>query len=56
MRAGPGTNYDIIGVFQKGEKVKEVDIQMSTKSTWVKVQRANGQVGWVSGKFCDLVK
>ena len=51
MRTGPGTNYDSIGVFRKAERVRLASIKKPTKSTWVKVQRANGQIGWVFGKF-----
>lgn len=48
MRANPGSNANIIGFFDKGEKVEILDV----KPEWVQVKRANGAVGWVSDKFC----
>ena len=29
---------------------------MSKKDSWVQVRRKNGDVGWVSGQYCELVK
>lgn len=49
MRANPGTNSNIIGFFDKGEKVEILDVQPE----WIQVKRTNGAVGWVSAKFCS---
>ena len=56
MRSGPGKEHNVIGSFDKGEIVVEIDNQMSTKDSWVKIRRKNGEVGWVSGQYCELVK
>jgi uncharacterized protein YgiM (DUF1202 family) len=45
LRAGPGTEYDIVGKLEKGDSVA-----VSTKNSagdWVKV-RVSGQNGWLS--------
>ncbi len=49
MRANPGTNSNIIGYFDRGEKVEILNVQ----SDWIQVKRSNGAVGWVSAKFCS---
>lgn len=56
MRSGPGKEHNVIGSFDKGEIVVEIDNQMSKKDSWVQVRRKNGDVGWVSGQYCELVK
>lgn len=48
MRSGAGVNTEILGYFEKGEKVNILEIQ----EKWTKVQRSNGQIGWVSNDFC----
>lgn len=49
IRSGTGTNTDILGYFEKGEQVTILEVQ----EKWSKVQRSNGQIGWVSNDFCD---
>ena len=49
IRSGAGTNTDILGYFEKGEQVTILEVQ----EKWSKVQRSNGQIGWVSNDFCD---
>lgn len=49
IRSGAGTNTEILGYFEKGEQVTVLEIQ----EKWTKVQRANGQIGWVSNDFCS---
>ena len=56
MRSGPGKEHNVIGSFDKGEIVVEIDNQMSKKDSWVQVRRKNGEVGWVCGQYCELVK
>lgn len=51
LRAGPGTEYDIIGKVKRGDSVT-----VSTKnsaSDWVKV-RVSGQNGWLSVSLLEL--
>jgi hypothetical protein len=55
MRSGPGRNYDVIGSFDKGEIVVEIEYELS-KDSWAKVRRRNGKTGWVSGRYCEMVK
>lgn len=50
VRSGPGTQYEIIGEFAYGEAVTVLEIQ----SEWNKVQRNNGQVGWIKGQYCSI--
>ena len=55
MRSGPGKNYDVIDVFDKGEIVTGFDNEISKTAAWVKVKRSNGKVGWVSKDYCKLI-
>ena len=48
MRKSWSTDSDILGYFNKGEKVTI----LHTKEGWHKVKRSDGSVGWVSGQFC----
>jgi hypothetical protein len=51
LRAGPGTEYDIIGKVKKGDSVT-----VSTKNSagdWVKVE-VSGQIGWLSVSLLEL--
>lgn len=50
MRAGAGTNTNIVGYFDRGEKVSVLSIQEG----WYKVKRSDGGVGWVSADFCTI--
>ena len=47
MRNGAGVNTEILGYFEKGERVTVLEIQ----EKWTKVERTNGQIGWVSNDF-----
>lgn len=49
MRKGPGTNYEVLGSFEKGEKVAILE----TGSGWYKVRRKTNEEGWVSADFCS---
>ena len=55
MRSGPGRDKKVIGSFDKGEIVVEMDVEMA-KDAWIQVRRKNGDVGWVSADYCELVK
>jgi hypothetical protein len=50
VRSGAGTNSKILGYFERGEKVMVLVIQEG----WYKVQRPNGNIGWVSADFCAV--
>ena len=49
MRVGPGTNYDSIGYFYRGETVKIIKLA----DDWYKVERKDGTVCWVSADYCE---
>ncbi len=52
FRAGPGTEYDIIGTLQRGEPLK---ITARTRDgAWLAVTRADGTAGWVFAKLLAL--
>jgi uncharacterized protein YraI len=55
MRSGPGRDKKVIGSFDKDEIVVEMDVEMA-KDAWIQVRRKNGDVGWVSADYCELVK
>lgn len=55
MRLGPGRDKKVIGSFDKGEVVVEIDVEMS-KDAWIQVRRKNGDIGWVNADYCELVK
>lgn len=48
MRSGPGTDYKILGAFEKGESVEILE----DGNGWFKVKRKSGETGWVSADFC----
>lgn len=49
VRKGPGVTYDSLGVFFKGDKVRLVDIDNSTKETWYKIEYDNPKAGLITG-------
>ena len=49
FRKGPGKNHDVIGSFEKGEKV----VILEEGTGWYKVRRKSNEVGWVSADFCS---
>ncbi|MGE7920415.1 SH3 domain-containing protein [Viridibacillus sp. NPDC093762] len=50
MRSGPSTNYKVVKVLKKGNKVTKI----STKGSWTKVKSIN-TTGWVSSKYVENV-
>lgn len=50
IRASGDKTGAILGHFYKGEKVKIIEVA----EKWTKVERSNGQIGWVSNDFCSL--
>lgn len=47
LRSGPGTQYSIVGVAHKGDKLAQVDM-----AGWVPVL-VDGAVRWISGKYVE---
>lgn len=52
MRASYSTDSDVLGYFDNGETVTILDDVTSRGQRWLKVQRSDGSVGWVSADFC----
>lgn len=52
MRASYSTDSDVLGYFDNGETVTLLDDVTSGGQRWLKVQRSDGSVGWVSADFC----
>ena len=52
MRASYSTDSDVLGYFDNGETVTILDDVTSGGQRWLKVQRSDGSVGWVSADFC----
>ncbi|MBN1580709.1 MAG: SH3 domain-containing protein, partial [Anaerolineae bacterium] len=51
VRAGPGTNYDKIGLIEPGD---EIEIWSRTgDGTWYKVRLPSGSFGWVAAEYID---
>ncbi|MCH3949547.1 MAG: SH3 domain-containing protein [Acidaminococcus sp.] len=48
VREGPGTNYESLDYFDKGETVQILKIA----GDWYEVRRSSGQVGWVYRQYC----
>ena len=49
MRKGASTNYEVIKVVEKGEKVKVI----SALDGWYKYQTSDGEIGWTHGSHID---
>ena len=47
MRSQPSVSGAVIGYFEDGEYIREIE----WNSDWCKVERKNGDIGWVSGKY-----
>ena len=52
MRASYSTDSAVLGYFDNGETVTVLDDVTSEGQRWLKVQRSDGSVGWVSADFC----
>lgn len=51
MRSDPSLNADVLEYFNNSEEVTILDAS-STDLNWIKVKRANGQIGWVAADYC----
>ncbi|SFA94693.1 MULTISPECIES: SH3 domain-containing protein [unclassified Bacillus (in: firmicutes)] len=49
VRKGPGTNFQVIGYLNKGDKVKVLE----TNENWIEISSGFGE-GWVSKQFLDI--
>lgn len=47
MRTQPSVSGAVIGYFDDGEYIREIE----WNNDWCKVERKNGDIGWVSGKY-----
>ena len=48
LRAGPGTEHDIVGVAASGDAVTPLS---GIGTDWVEIQRADGSLAWIFAKF-----
>ncbi len=55
MRSDPSHNADVLDYFEKGEIVTILDAAEGTGIQWTKVQRQNGDVGWVASIYCQEI-
>lgn len=53
LRAGPGTNYDIITKLGLGENLNVIGRNQDT--SWLQIRRGGGVQGWVSAQYLNLV-
>ncbi len=44
IRSGPGTNHNLVATAQRGELLRTLE----KRGDWVRIERASGQVGWIS--------
>ena len=51
MRQGPGTEYDVVGIAEKGKVYVCTDI---ADSGWYQVKTKEGIVGYISPKMCEF--
>lgn len=54
MRKGAGTNTEIIGYFDDGEKVEVLKSNVNEGRKWYEVNRQDGTQGWVAGEYCRV--
>jgi len=52
LRAGPGTNYDVVMVLNRGEVLKVTG--RLADGSWLEVETSSGRVGWVALSVIDL--
>ena len=51
MRAGPGTDQQIVGALKRGEQVQLLG--RSENSEWLQVQMDNGEIAWAAARWLD---
>lgn len=50
LRAGPGTEHDIVGVASAGDAVTPLS---GIGTEWVEIERADGSLAWIFAKFVE---
>ncbi|MEZ4644462.1 MAG: SH3 domain-containing protein [Chloroflexota bacterium] len=53
VRAGPGTNFDLVGYAQNGETYDI--LETSQDRDWYKIQLGNGREGWIGSSRVQLI-
>ena len=53
MRSDPSQNGDVLDYFAKGEIVTILDAADGGGIHWPKVDRENGDIGWVASDYCQ---
>ena len=53
MRSDPSPNGDVLDYFAKGEIVTILDAADGGGIHWTKVERENGDIGWVASDYCQ---
>ena len=53
IRSGPSVDYPAFTYLQPGEKV--IGVGRDGNTGWYKIQRANGQTGWCSHKYLEVL-
>lgn len=54
MRKGAGTDTEILGYFENGEKVEVLKSNVNEGRKWYEVSRKDGTLGWVAGEYCRV--
>lgn len=54
MRKGAGTDTEILGYFEGGEKVEVLKSNVNEGRKWYEVSRKDGTLGWVAGEYCRV--
>ena len=54
MRKGAGTDTEILGYFEDGEKVEVLKSNVDEGRKWYEVSRKDGTLGWVAGEYCRV--
>lgn len=54
MRKGAGTDTEILGYFEDGEKVEVLKSNVNEGRKWYEVSRKDGTLGWVAGEYCRV--
>jgi SH3-like domain-containing protein len=49
MRSGPGTAYESIAAYERGDRMEV--LAKDGKGEWLKVKAPDGKVGWMSARF-----
>ena len=51
IRSGPSTNNSVVSYIHKGDKLRILE----TSNGWYKVKLSNGQIGWGSAKYINIL-